>query len=33
MRIAHAEQNKGARMLRRGYNFTDGSDGEGLFSA
>ena len=27
VRLAHADQNDGVRMLRRGYNYTDGSDG------
>jgi deferrochelatase/peroxidase EfeB len=29
VRLAHADQNKGVKMLRRGYNYTDGSDGLG----
>lgn len=33
VRLAHAEQNKGVRMLRRGYNYTDGSDGLGHLDA
>jgi deferrochelatase/peroxidase EfeB len=33
VRLAHPEQNKGARMLRRGYNFVDGSDGLGRLNA
>ena len=33
VRIAHPEQNSGVRMLRRGYNFTDGSDGLGHLDA
>jgi deferrochelatase/peroxidase EfeB len=32
-RLAHPEQNRGARMLRRGYNFVDGSDGLGRLNA
>ena len=27
VRLAHPSSNDGARMLRRGYNFTDGNDG------
>ena len=33
VRLAHPTQNKGARMLRRGYNFTDGSDDLGRLDA
>ncbi|MFN8019239.1 MAG: Dyp-type peroxidase [Acidimicrobiales bacterium] len=33
VRLAHPERNDGARMLRRGYNFTDGSDGLGRLDA
>lgn len=33
MRLAHPDQNNGVRMLRRGYNFTDGSDGLGHLDA
>ena len=33
VRLAHPEQNGGVRMLRRGYNFTDGSDGLGHLDA
>ncbi|GAB3279476.1 iron uptake transporter deferrochelatase/peroxidase subunit [Sinomonas notoginsengisoli] len=33
VRLAHADQNKGVRMLRRGYNYTDGSDGLGHLDA
>ena len=33
MRLAHPDQNGGVRMLRRGYNFTDGSDGLGHLDA
>jgi deferrochelatase/peroxidase EfeB len=33
MRLAHPDQNNGVRMLRRGYNFTDGSDGVGHLDA
>jgi len=33
VRLAHADQNGGVRMLRRGYNFTDGSDGLGHLDA
>ncbi|MGX1160680.1 deferrochelatase/peroxidase EfeB [Arthrobacter sp. SLBN-100] len=29
VRLAHANQNDGVKMLRRGYNYTDGSDGLG----
>ncbi|RAX46376.1 deferrochelatase/peroxidase EfeB [Arthrobacter sp. AQ5-06] len=33
VRLAHADQNNGVRMLRRGYNYTDGSDGLGHLDA
>lgn len=33
MRIAHPAQNNGVQMLRRGYNYTDGSDGLGHLDA
>jgi len=33
VRLAHPTQNGGARMLRRGYNFVDGSDGLGRLDA
>ncbi|MET4540908.1 deferrochelatase/peroxidase EfeB [Arthrobacter bambusae] len=33
VRLAHPDQNAGVRMLRRGYNFTDGSDGLGHLDA
>ena len=33
VRLAHPSQNGGARMLRRGYNFTDGTDGLGRLDA
>ncbi|WP_405092535.1 iron uptake transporter deferrochelatase/peroxidase subunit [Micromonospora sp. NBC_01392] len=33
VRLAHPEQNNGARLLRRGYNFVDGSDGLGRLDA
>jgi deferrochelatase/peroxidase EfeB len=33
VRLAHPDQNSGARMLRRGYNFVDGSDGLGRLNA
>ncbi|MET8149170.1 iron uptake transporter deferrochelatase/peroxidase subunit [Actinoplanes sp. NPDC049668] len=33
VRLAHPDANKGARMLRRGYNFVDGSDGLGRLNA
>ena len=33
VRHAHPSQNGGARMLRRGYNFTDGTDGFGRLDA
>ncbi len=33
VRVAHPDQNEGARILRRGYNFTDGSDGLGHLDA
>ena len=32
-RLAHYSQNDGGRMLRRGYNFVDGSDGFGHLNA
>ena len=32
-RLAHPKANKGARLLRRGYNFVDGSDGLGRLDA
>ncbi|APT84421.1 iron uptake transporter deferrochelatase/peroxidase subunit [Corynebacterium aquilae] len=32
-RLAHHSENNGARMLRRGYNFVDGSDGFGHLNA
>ncbi|PRQ12409.1 deferrochelatase/peroxidase EfeB [Corynebacterium sp. 13CS0277] len=32
-RLAHHSENNGARMLRRGYNFIDGSDGFGHLDA
>ncbi|GHG44544.1 peroxidase [Flavimobilis marinus] len=31
--LAHPDRNDGARMLRRGYNYTDGSDGLGRLDA
>ncbi|MEZ5182087.1 MAG: Dyp-type peroxidase [Acidimicrobiales bacterium] len=31
--LAHPDQNEGAALLRRGYNFTDGSDGLGRLDA
>ena len=31
--IAHPSRNDGVRMLRRGYNYTDGSDGLGKLDA
>lgn len=31
--LAHPDNNNGARMLRRGYNFTDGTDGTGRMDA
>ena len=33
VRLAHPESNGGARLLRRGYNFVDGSDGLGRLNA
>ena len=33
VRLAHADQNNGVKMLRRGYNYTDGSDGLGHLDA
>ncbi|MBD7981241.1 iron uptake transporter deferrochelatase/peroxidase subunit [Oerskovia merdavium] len=33
VRLAHPTSNGGARMLRRGYNYTDGSDGLGRLDA
>jgi deferrochelatase/peroxidase EfeB len=33
MRLAHPTENQGSRMLRRGYNFTDGSNGLGNLEA
>ncbi len=33
VRLAHPSQNDGARMLRRGYNFTDGTDELGRLDA
>lgn len=33
IRLAHPDTNKGARLLRRGYNFVDGSDGLGRLNA
>jgi deferrochelatase/peroxidase EfeB len=33
VRLAHPDHNGGARMLRRGYNFVDGSDGLGRLNA
>ncbi|ROS76966.1 iron uptake transporter deferrochelatase/peroxidase subunit [Cellulomonas sp. PhB143] len=33
VRLAHPSSNGGARMLRRGYNYTDGSDGLGRLDA
>ncbi|HWS35331.1 MAG TPA: iron uptake transporter deferrochelatase/peroxidase subunit [Actinoplanes sp.] len=33
VRLAHPDTNSGARMLRRGYNFVDGSDGLGRLNA
>jgi deferrochelatase/peroxidase EfeB len=33
VRLAHPTQNNGTRMLRRGYNFTDGSDDLGRLDA
>jgi deferrochelatase/peroxidase EfeB len=33
VRLAHPDTNKGAHLLRRGYNFVDGSDGLGRLNA
>ena len=33
VRLAHPRQNRGARMLRRGYNFTDGNNSLGRLDA
>jgi len=33
VRLAHPDTNGGARLLRRGYNFADGSDGLGRLAA
>jgi deferrochelatase/peroxidase EfeB len=33
VRLAHPDSNDGARLLRRGYNFVDGSDGLGRLNA
>jgi deferrochelatase/peroxidase EfeB len=33
VRLAHPSQNDGTRLLRRGYNFTDGSDALGRLDA
>ncbi|QKW34985.1 deferrochelatase/peroxidase EfeB [Actinomadura sp. NAK00032] len=33
VRLAHPDSNRGARILRRGYSFTDGSDGLGRLDA
>jgi deferrochelatase/peroxidase EfeB len=33
LRLAHPDHNNGARLLRRGYNFVDGSDGLGRLNA
>jgi deferrochelatase/peroxidase EfeB len=33
VRLAHPDQNSGVRLLRRGYNFVDGSDGLGRLDA
>jgi deferrochelatase/peroxidase EfeB len=33
VRLAHPTSNGGARLLRRGYNFVDGSDGLGRLDA
>ncbi len=33
VRLAHPKQNKGAKMLRRGYNFTDGATTLGRLDA
>lgn len=33
VRVAHPDSNNGVKMLRRGYNFTDGTDGLGRLDA
>ena len=33
MRLSHPDANDGQRMLRRGYNFTDGADSLGRLDA
>ena len=33
VRLAHPDENGGVQMLRRGYNFTDGTDGLGRLDA
>lgn len=33
VRLMHPAQNQGVQMLRRGYNYTDGSDGLGHLNA
>ena len=33
VRLVHPDQNRGAQMLRRGYNFVDGSNGLGRMDA
>jgi deferrochelatase/peroxidase EfeB len=33
VRLSHPSQNRGARLLRRGYNFVDGTDGLGRLDA
>ena len=33
MRLAHHSNLDGVRILRRGYNFTDGTDGQGHLDA
>ena len=33
MRLMHPNQNNGVQMLRRGFNYTDGSDGLGHLDA
>ncbi len=33
VRLAHPDRNNGAQLLRRGYNFVDGSDGFGRLNA
>ncbi|MCB5281447.1 Dye-decolorizing peroxidase [Arthrobacter sp. ES1] len=33
LRLAHPSHNNGVRMLRRGYNYTDDSDGPGHLDA